>query len=190
MAVVNGTEVTVKLSPGSRAKIIIDGAEFEIGPKYRPPKFYMKKYAFVDTPREETVNLAKCEFIDEPVQTGFMCIENIPPPPYDVEINEENVILPEYQIPYCDPPEYDKNDPNEIRRKKLKKYMAEYLPSYNEANGIFDIGDNLIFDEFCNKKNPDLNNYFGDGWMMIPEFDDNGEYIGRYWVSNFNNIFV
>ena len=31
--------------------------------------FYMKKYAFIDIPREETVNLAKYAFIDEPVQT-------------------------------------------------------------------------------------------------------------------------
>ena len=102
----------------------------------------MKKYAIIDTPREETVSLVKYAFIDELVQSGFMCIENIPPPPYDDEINKENVVLPEYQIPYCDPPEYDKNDPNKIRPKKLKKFRAEYLPSYNDANDIFDIGDN------------------------------------------------
>ena len=62
-------------------------------------------------------------------------------------------ILPEYQVPYCDPPEYDENDRNKKRRKKIeKKYQAEYLPPYNDANDIFDIGDDLIFDEFYNKK--------------------------------------
>lgn len=96
--------------------------------------------------------MAKYAFIGEPVQTGFMCIDNILPPPYDGEINEENVILPEYQVPYCDPPEYDKNDLNKTRRKKLKKYRVEYLPSYNDANVFFDIGDSLILDEFYNKK--------------------------------------
>lgn len=30
-------------------------------------------------------------------------------------------ILPEYQVPYCDPPEYDENDRNKKRRKKIEK---------------------------------------------------------------------
>ena len=46
-----------------------------------------------------------------------------------------------------------------------------------------------------------MNNYFGVEWSVdesaevgggggdiwIREFDDNGEYIGRYWVNNFVN---
>ena len=43
------------------------------------------------------------------------------------------------------------------------------------------------------KKNQDFNNYFEVEWsddepagQWVPGFDDNGEYIGRYWVSNFN----
>ena len=52
----NGTEVTVKLLPNSMAKIIIDGAEFIItGQKPVQTGFYMKKYAFMDEPRDETV---------------------------------------------------------------------------------------------------------------------------------------
>lgn len=88
----NGTEVSVKLSPNSSAKVFIDGAKFDIRPtrRVRPKpvqtRFSIKKlriyrnptwrnnnlpnYAFIDTPREETVNLPNYAFID-PVQTRF-----------------------------------------------------------------------------------------------------------------------
>ena len=69
----SGTEVSVKLSPNSSAKVFIDGAEFDIRPTHRvrpepvQTGFYMKKYAFIDTPWEETINLPNYAFIDEPV---------------------------------------------------------------------------------------------------------------------------
>ena len=57
----NGTEVSVKLSPNSSANVFIDGAKFDIRPirRVRPKpvqtRFSIKNYAFIDTPREETI---------------------------------------------------------------------------------------------------------------------------------------
>ena len=72
----NGTEVSVKLSRNSMANVFIDGAEFDIRPtrRVRPEPVQtgitLKNYAFIDIPREESVNLPKYTFID-PVQTGI-----------------------------------------------------------------------------------------------------------------------
>ena len=116
-------------------KIIIDGAEFIItGQKLVQTGFYMKKYAFIDEPRDETVIFSEYAFIDEPVQTGFINTENIPPPPYDGEIITENYPPPAYisHEGIEDPPKYQRNG-WKIRRCKLLKFRTQHcLPSYDE----------------------------------------------------------
>ena len=146
----NGTEVSVKLSPNSSAKVFIDGAKFDIRPtRHVHPDpvqtgITLKNYAFIDTPCEELVNLPNYGFIDEPVQTSFYG----PPPPYD-DNNEfsQNTSPPKYLM--GEPPAYDPKDPNRIKHNKLRNFRPEYyLPTYSE---IFDvpIDDRLVYLCMC-----------------------------------------
>lgn len=132
----------------------------------------MKKCAFIDTPREETVNLAKYAFIDEPrdetvlfseyaflddpVQTGFINTENIPPPPpYDGKIITENYPPPVY-ISYEgieDPPKYQRNGWKIRKCKLLNSRTQHYLPSYDEIYQLSDYGKYKENDYYLPNKN-------------------------------------
>ena len=98
------------------------------------------EYAFIDTPRDEIVIFDEYAFIYEPVQTGFINTENIPPPPYDSEIITENCPPPVY-ISYEgieDPPKYQRNGWKIKKRKLLNFRTQHYLPSYDEIYQLSD----------------------------------------------------
>ena len=58
-------------------------------------------------------------------------MENIPPPPYDGEIIEENNELPDYLVPYIDPPLYEPNPDINYRLIILQNFITKYyLPNY------------------------------------------------------------
>lgn len=91
----------------------------------------MKKYAFIDTPREEIINLPNYAFIDR-LQTGFYG----PPPLYDYQ-NEfsQNISPPAYSMGL--PPPYHPKDPNRIKRRKLREFTEEYyLPSHSDIEEV------------------------------------------------------
>ena len=96
----------------------------------------LPNYAFIDTPPEETVNLPNYALIDEVVITGFYG----PPPPYDDD-NEfsQNISLPAYSMGL--PPPYDPKDPNRIKRRKSREFTEEYyLPNYMEIEWLHYLG--------------------------------------------------
>lgn len=58
-------------------------------------------------------------------------MENIPPPPYDGEIIEENNELPDYLVPYIGPPLYQPNPDINYRLIILQNFITKYyLPNY------------------------------------------------------------
>ena len=133
------------------AKVFIDGAEFDISPpcptRTGSTGISLKKYAFIDTPREETVklpnyaldtppeetvNLPNYALIDEVVITGFYR----PPPPY----NDDNEFSQNISLPA-----YDPKDPNRIKRRKLREFTEEYyLPNYMEIEWLDYLGPGCI----------------------------------------------
>ena len=195
----NGTEVSVKLSPNSAAKVFIDGAEFDIRPtrrvrlesvqtgttlkKYgfidtpREETLNLPNYAFIDTPREETVNLPNHALIDEVVITGFYG----PPPPHDDD-NEfsKNISPPAYSMGL--PPPYDPKDPNRIKRRKLREY---YLPNYMEIEGLDYLGPGCMCAK-CAMSNGEIFEEKGTSCELwdYDEYCIGGDYIERFHMTS------
>ena len=132
------------------------------------PGFCLNNYAFIDEPLKiprklyladdcqqeffieniESVNfeyiyytqIRSCELIEpNTVIEGMINTENIPPPPYDTEIIDENNELPDYSVPYIDPPQYEPNPDIDYKRIILQNFITKYyLPNYSyvyTANG-------------------------------------------------------
>ena len=115
----NGTEVTVKLSPNSTAKVIMDGAEFIIEPSAP------KQLEPVEEPKHNILGemmkiKESVQKRPKPVCTRFY--RNV-----RSRIGTRQNMTKMIQIKY--------------REKKNLKYRVEYLPSYNDANDAFDIGN-------------------------------------------------
>ena len=116
------------------AEFIVNGKpEQEIMPDFclnnyafidEPPKILQKLYLADDCQQEffienlESVNfeyidsarISSCELIEpNTVIGGIINTENISPPPYDGDIIEENNELPDYSVPYIEPPDYEPN---------------------------------------------------------------------------------
>ena len=132
------------------------------------PGFCLNNYAFIDEPPKipqklyladdcqqgffiENLESVNFEYIDsarisshelnEPntIIEGIINTENISPPPYDGEIIKENNELPDYSIPYIDPPSYELNPDINYRRIILQNFITKYYsPNYlhvYRANG-------------------------------------------------------
>lgn len=142
----NGTEVIVNTK--STVKVIIDDAEFTVKPKVsnRPSGFWMKKYAFVDEPREETVKLPHYAFVDEEpkLSTPYLSIDETPylfidepriisvlQPPYNEKkpLYDEDELPPPYTRPLSNLPSYTPR--MKMKGKTLKRFRKRFfLPNY------------------------------------------------------------
>ena len=83
-------------------------------------------FEYIDNVQITTYELNEVKMATE----GIINTANISPPPYDGEINGENNELPDYSVPYIDPPSYEPNADIKFEQITLQNFTTKYyLPN-------------------------------------------------------------